>query len=68
LHQEREKLAYAFAARRRALERVGLVTVRAHRLAQLETEEREQGTDLAEADKVVPELVPIIVVRVDGGA
>ncbi len=67
VQQEREKLEYAFAARRRALQRVGLAAVRSHRMVRLEAEEREQLAALAQSDSVVPELVPVIVIRVDGG-
>jgi hypothetical protein len=40
LSREREKGAYAFAARRRAIERIGLLQVRDHRLHLLLQEER----------------------------
>lgn len=62
--REREKGKYAFAARRRAVERVGLQAVRSHRLAQLTEEEhtwREQLTHIAE---VQPELTPLLITYV----
>jgi SNF2 family DNA or RNA helicase len=64
LAREREKSDYAFTARRRALERVGLVTVRAHRLTQLAQEEQAWRTQFAIRTEVSPELVPIIIVKV----
>jgi hypothetical protein len=60
--------AYAFAARRRAVERVGLQAVRSHRLTQLTQEEqawREQLTRLAE---VQPELTPLVITYVTPAA
>jgi hypothetical protein len=51
LTRERDKGEYAFAARRRTVERIGLPAVRSHRLAQLEREEhawREQITRKAD--------------------
>jgi hypothetical protein len=61
---EREKRAYAFEARRRALDRIGLPAVRAHRLALLEREEQAWQGQLERQADVMPELVPVIVLRV----
>jgi len=65
LTREREKRAYAFDARRRALDRIGLPTVRAHRLALLEREERAWQEQIERQTDVMPELVPLIVLRVE---
>jgi hypothetical protein len=64
LAREREKGAYAFEACRRALDRIGLPTVRAHRLALLEREERAWREQLERQTDVMPELVPLIVLRI----
>jgi superfamily II DNA or RNA helicase len=64
LAREREKGAYTFEARRRALDRIGLPTVRAHRLALLEREERAWREQVERQTDVMPELVPLIVLRV----
>lgn len=64
---EREKGEHSFASRRRAIARVGLPAVRAHRLAQLESEERAWREQLAQRTEVTPELVPLQLVRVEGG-
>ncbi len=68
LTREREKREYAFEVRRRIVQRLGLPEVRAHRLAQLAREEqdwREAGAARAGAP---PELTPLLIVRVSGGA
>ena len=68
LTREREKGEYAFAARRRVIERVGLPQVRDHRLTQLQQEERAWSEELERKARVYPEMVPLLVIRVDGGA
>ena len=65
--QERERGDFAFAARRRAVERIGLPEVRNFRLARLEQEERTWRDQLASQAMVVPELTAITLVRVSGG-
>lgn len=64
---EREKGAYAFTARRRAVERIGLPAVRDHRLTQLAAEERSWREALDRKAETSPELVPLLLVRVEGG-
>jgi hypothetical protein len=64
LSREREKAAYAFEARRRALDRIGLPTVCAHRLALLEQEERAWREQINRQTDVIPDLVPLIVLRI----
>lgn len=66
LRREREKGEVSFGARRRAIARLGLASVRAHRLAQLETEERAWQERLERETAVSPELSPILLVRVEG--
>ncbi|MHB0871088.1 MAG: helicase-related protein, partial [Chloroflexota bacterium] len=66
LAKEREKGEHAFAARRRAVGRIGLAAVRGHRLAQLDREEREWRQRLVERAEVMPGLVPLLMVRVGG--
>lgn len=67
LGMEREKGEHAFTARRRAVERIGLSAVRDHRLMQLATEERSWRDALDRKAETSPELVPLLLVRVDGG-
>ena len=67
LTRERDKGTYAFAARRRAVERIGLPQVRDHRLAILEREEREWFAQLERRAQIIPEMVPLLLIRLDGG-
>ena len=64
---EREKGEYAFAARRRAVERIGLPAVRDHRLTQLAVEERSWREALDRKAETSPELVPLLLVRTERG-
>lgn len=66
LAHEREKGIFAFTARRRAVERIGLPAVRDHRLSQLAAEEAAWRSDLEQKAKVSPELVPLLILRVEG--
>ena len=63
---EREKGEYAFAARRRATERIGLPAVRDHRLKQLASEEMSWRGELDRKAETSPELVPLLLVHVEG--
>jgi len=62
--RERTKGTLAFAARRRAIERLGLPQVRAHRLAILAAEEKDWSAELAGREAALPELTAIVVVRI----
>jgi hypothetical protein len=68
LAREREKGEYAFAARRRAIERIGLPQVRNHRLSLLEQEEERFREQLERRAQILPEMAPLALVRVEGGA
>ena len=63
----RERSEHSFAARRRSIARIGLPAVRNHRLAQLAVEEQSRRAALDREGDVGPDLVPVIIVRVDGG-
>jgi len=67
IEREREKAEYAFAARRRAIERIGLPHVRDYRLNLLAQEERALQKKLDQKVQVYPELVPLLMIRVEGG-
>ena len=67
LIREREKGEYAFAARCRIIERVGLPQVRDHRLHLLRQEERAWKKELGRKAQVYPEMIPLLVIRVEGG-
>jgi hypothetical protein len=64
--REREKANYAFAARRRNTERIGLPQVRNYRLNLLAQEERTLQEQLDRKAHAYPELVPLLVIRVEG--
>ena len=67
LTREREKGKYAFAAWRSVIERVGLPQVRDHRLNLLRQEEQAWNEELKRKAQVYPEMVPLIIIRVEGG-
>jgi hypothetical protein len=62
--RERTKSAKAFAARRRAIERIGLPQVRDHRLGQLEQEERRWTSEMEAKESTIPELSAVLLVRI----
>jgi hypothetical protein len=66
LTRERDKGTYAFAARRRVVERIGLPQVRDHRLSILDREEREWSAQLERRAQVIPEIVPLLLIRLEG--
>jgi hypothetical protein len=66
LDRERAKGHAAFAARRRAINRIGLPAVRANRLVQLDAEEREWREALEGRAQILPELTPILILRIEG--
>jgi len=63
--REREKADYAFAARRKTIERIGLPQVRNYRLNLLLQEERSFQEQLDQKAHVLPELSPLIVIRIE---
>lgn len=63
--REREKADYAFAARRKTVERIGLPQVRSYRLNLLSQEERSFQDQLDQKAHALPELSPLIVIRVE---
>ena len=68
LNRENEKGEYAFAARRRVIERIGLPQVRDYRLNLLQQEERSWKEEVKRMAQVYPIMVPLIVIRVEGDA
>jgi superfamily II DNA or RNA helicase len=65
--REREKGDYAFSARRKTIRRIGLPQVRSHRLSLLALEERTFHLQLDQKARSYPEMVPLLVIHVDGG-
>ena len=64
--REREKADYAFAARRKTIERIGLPQVRNYRLALLAQEEKTFQQQIEERAHVYPEMVALLLIRVEG--
>ena len=67
LSQDRERGEYGLAARRRMLNRIGLVAVRTHRLAELDEEERTWREQMNRRADAQPEMVPLLLISVKGG-
>jgi superfamily II DNA or RNA helicase len=67
LKREQEKGEYAFQVRRDALGRLGLAEVRQHRLKRLEEEQRAWADELRKREHILPDLQPIILLRVEAG-
>jgi hypothetical protein len=65
--REREKADYAFAARRKTIERIGLPQVRNYRLNLLSQEERSFQEQLDRKAHAYPEMLPLLVIRVEDG-
>lgn len=62
--RERKKGTHAFSSRRRAIERLGLPQVRAHRLRILGDEEHAWARELAAREAALPDLAAVLMVRV----
>ncbi|HQP24975.1 MAG TPA: hypothetical protein PLP16_07400, partial [Smithellaceae bacterium] len=62
--REREKGEYAFAARRRMMERIGLSQVRNHRLALLDQEEKIFNEQLDQKTRIYPDMSPVLIIRI----
>ncbi len=67
LAQDRERLEHAFEARQQAIGRVGLANVREYRRRRLEQEHAAAMAQIDDAESVVPELSPILLVRIGAG-
>jgi superfamily II DNA or RNA helicase len=65
ISREREKLDYAFAARRRAVARIGLSQVREYRLDHLAKEEQDSLRQLDKKAQLYPEMTPLLIVRME---
>lgn len=62
--RERKKGAHAFSSRRRAIERLGLPQVRAHRLRIVADEEQVWTRELALREAALPDLAAVLMARV----
>jgi len=67
--REEERGVVSFASRRKAIERVGLPEVRQFRLSRCDADEAEWRHELQSARQIVPEIRPLLMLRiVKGGA
>lgn len=65
--REEDRGLHAFGSRRKAIERVGLPEVRQFRLARCDAEENEWRKELETAKQVVPEIRPLLLMRIVKG-
>jgi superfamily II DNA/RNA helicase len=65
LDREKEKSIYAFAARRQAIEKIGLPQVRDYRLSQLVKEEQAWRESMQNKVNITPELTALLLLRVE---
>ncbi len=63
----RAKDECAFAIRWHAMEQIDFPTIRAHRLAQVEEEERNWLDRLQSQAQITLEMAPLIIVHLEGG-
>jgi len=67
--REEERGVVSFASRRKAIERVGLPEVRQFRLSRCDADEAEWRHELQSARQIVPEIRPLLMLRIiKGGA
>lgn len=62
--REEERGMISFASRRKAIERVGLTEVRQYRLARCDTEETDWRHELQSVRQIVPEIRPLLMMRI----
>ena len=67
MRREGEKGGNGFRVGREALERLGLPEVRQHRLKRLREEERAWAAELQQREQILPDLQPVVVLRVEAG-
>jgi len=65
LQWEQEKATYSFIARRKLLASIGLPEVRQHRLHRLMIEEDEWKRNHEEQKQALPDLAPIVILRIN---
>lgn len=66
LERDKEKGNYSFSERKNIIQKVGLANVREHRLRKLEVEETEWRKKIIKRSGASPELVPLIMICVEG--
>jgi superfamily II DNA or RNA helicase len=66
--REEERGMIAFAARRKAIERLGLPEVRQYRLTRCDAEETQWRRELQTIRQVVPEMRPLLILGINHGS
>ena len=66
--REEERGIVSFASRRKAIERVGLPEVRQFRLSSCDADESEWRSELQSARQIVPEIRPLLMLRIIKGS
>ena len=64
LHLEKQKAEYSFRSRRKMLQGIGLPEVRDYRLRQLAQEEAQWAEEFKRQSQVLPQLTPLLVLRI----
>jgi superfamily II DNA or RNA helicase len=64
LNREEDRAMVAFSSKRKAIEKVGLPEVRQYRLSQYDIEEAEWRKELHSARQIVPEIRPLLMMRI----
>lgn len=68
MNRDRRRGEQTFAARQVAIERIGLPAVRMHRLTLLDEERQVWRETLVRDEEALPELVPLLILRVEAEA
>jgi superfamily II DNA or RNA helicase len=66
LRREKDNKQYAFEAKQRTIEKIGLAAIRKHRHEELVKEESEWNQEFESRSSVQPELIPRLILRVEG--
>jgi len=64
IESERKKMDYAFNARKRVIEKVGLAEVKNYRIAKLDDTKKAWERDVQEREMITPELLPLILLQI----
>jgi hypothetical protein len=64
LTSEEERGGVSFASRRKAIERIGLPEVREYRRSRCDADESEWRNELQQARQIVPEIRPLLMLRI----
>lgn len=68
IFREENRGTIAFSSRRRTIERVGLPEVRQYRLNRCDEEESEWKSELDSARQIVPEIRPLLIMKIEEDA